>query len=220
MLEIKIDEKSYGSKKILTDIHLKLEEGTLYGVVGANGAGKTTLFRCISGLEKYKGNTLQGFSLSYLETTPFFYPLVTGEEYLAFVSSARAASTPKIADWNDLFQLPLNQYIKTYSTGMKKKLGFLGVLLQDSQVILLDEPFNGVDLDTSILLQQILQILKKKGKILLVSSHIFSSLKEIADSILHLEKKCIFEIEKEDFEKLGNKLYSQKQTQKITTLLE
>src|SRR5690606_14316831 len=86
----------------------------------------------------------------------------------------------------EYFQLALESYVESYSTGMKKKLALLAIILQDNDVFILDEPFNGLDLESSILLSEIIHRLKALGKTILISSHIFSTLRDVSDTILVL----------------------------------
>jgi len=152
MLKIKNLSKKYGSKKVLDNINLNFEIGKVCGIVGANGAGKTTLFRCIAGLESCEGIISSPYlslkdHLGYLETTPIFMSYITGWEYLKLLCSAKKIATHNFEEQN-IFDLPLNQYAETYSTGMKKKLALMGVLLRKNDIIILDEPFNGVDIQS------------------------------------------------------------------------
>ena len=133
---------------LITLINIQFDKGNVYGIVGENGAGKTTLFRCIAGLENYDGqinselNPLKNY-LGLLLTEPFFFTKITGKEYIRLLCNARKKEVSKIDDKN-IFDLPLNQYASTYSTGIKKKLALLAILLQDNQCFILDEPFKRV----------------------------------------------------------------------------
>ena len=183
--------KSYGQNLVLNKINMKFDEGKVYGLVGKNGAGKSTLFRCIAGLETSLGTIKSPFEelkrhLGFLETNPHFMSKITGWEYLKLLCLSRGIKAENFEDQN-VFDLPLGQYAETYSTGMKKKLALLGVLLQKNEVYILDEPFNGVDIQSSMLISEIIQRLKSKGKLVLISSHNFSSLQENCDSISILE---------------------------------
>ena len=91
-------------------------------------------------------------------------------------------------DQKNIFDLPLNQYASTYSTGMKKKLAITAILLQENECFILDEPFNGVDIQSNIILTEIILKLKELNKTVLVSSHIFSTLSDTCDEI-HLLRK-------------------------------
>jgi ABC-2 type transport system ATP-binding protein len=201
--------KSYGNKQVLKNIDLVFEKGISYGIVGENGAGKTTLFKCIAGLEKYEGTVTSDFDklknhLGFLQTEPYFFQKITGREYIQLLCNARRLKAENI-DERNIFDLPLNQYASTYSTGMKKKLALLAILLQENDVFILDEPFNGVDIQSNIIITDIIHKLKKLGKTVIISSHIFSTLSDTCDEI-HLMKegefiKKVFREEFKDLEK-------------------
>lgn len=187
MIEIKKLSKNFGRLEVLQDVSLKTDVGKIYGIVGENGAGKTTLFRCMAGLEKYSGEISSPFdhlknNLGFLPTTPFYFSKITGREYLQLLCNARGIKAPDF-DQQNIFDLPLDKYASTYSTGMKKKLALLGVLLQKNKVFILDEPFSGVDIQSNILISEIINRLKEKGKLVIISSHIFSTLSESCDEI-------------------------------------
>lgn len=96
-----------------------------------------------------------------------------------------------VEEANKMFQLPLHRYASEYSTGMKKKLALMALLLQDNDLYILDEPFNGVDLYGCIQLKKIIRSLKDKGKTLLLSSHQITILRELCDSIDYLSRHTI-----------------------------
>lgn len=192
MIEVQLDSKSYGKKEVLSSFQFKLEAGLISGIVGKNGAGKTTLFKCLCCLENFEGTINSPYELlkdhiGYVPTSPFFLSRMTGLEYLTLVLNARKLPTVAIADKN-IFDLPLHEYASNYSTGMKKKLALLGALLQNNDIFILDEPFNGVDLAGNMLIAAIIRELKSKGKTILLSSHIFASLSELTDSIYVLDE--------------------------------
>ena len=117
---------------------------------------------------------------------------MTGHEYLQLLCNARNVKNGNISDFN-LFDLPLKQYAETYSTGMRKKLALTDLLIQRNEVFLLVEPFNGVDISGNMIINEVLLKLKALGKIILKSSHIFSSLEDTCDQ-LHYLKEGKFEI--------------------------
>ena len=219
---ISIDKlfKSFGKNNVLKDINLEFAEGKVCGVVGANGAGKTTLFRCIAGLESYKGDINSKFGdiknhLGYLPTMPIFMSRITGWEYLKLLCLARGIKEDAFAKKN-IFELPLNEYAENYSTGMKKKLALMGILLQKNEVFILDEPFNGVDIHSSMLISEIIHKLKRKGKTILISSHIFSTLKDHCNSIYLLKEGGIKgTVQPPDFDSLEDEMKSMIITDKI-----
>ena len=195
MIQVEELSKSFGTKKVLKNINISFEQSKVYGIVGANGAGKTTLFRCIAGLETHDGlvqstqTPLKNY-LGFLPTNPYFFPKITGWEYLQLFCIARKIKGTNFAERN-IFKLPLNQYAITYSTGMKKKLALTAILLQQNDYFILDEPFNGVDIQSNLIITEIIQKLKSLGKTILIASHIFSTLKETCDKI-HLLKEGQF----------------------------
>ena len=192
MIKIKGLGKYYGKNEVLKGINMEFSRGKVYGIVGENGAGKTTLFRCIAGLESYNGEIISEIQplknhLGLLLTEPFFFSKITGKEYIRLLCNARNKKNINI-DQKNIFDLPLNQYASTYSTGMKKKLAITAILLQENECFILDEPFNGVDIQSNIILTEIILKLKELNKTVLVSSHIFSTLSDTCDEI-HLLRK-------------------------------
>lgn len=191
MIKIISLQKKYGNVCVFTDINLVFKPAEVHGIIGENGAGKTTLFKCISGLETYKGKITYEVEanrkrIGFLEATPFMLHKITGKEYLRLLCDARDVVLDNIAEKN-IFDLPLDRYASAYSTGMKKKLALTGVLLQKNEIFILDEPFSGVDIQSNILIEQVIAKLKSLGKTVILSSHTFSTLEENCD-YLHLLK--------------------------------
>ena len=190
MLELLNLRKAYGSQIVLHDVSLALLPGTIHGLVGANGAGKTTLINCLYGLENdFNGTVRESHGRALREHTgllpyePYFYPRLTGREYLEFCLQARGRPLMDFAGWNQLLELPLDQYADEYSAGMRKKLALLSLLVQRFDYLILDEPFNGLDLEANLLLKEILRRLRDRGTGILLTSHILGALTETADEI-------------------------------------
>ncbi|WP_375561856.1 ATP-binding cassette domain-containing protein [Bernardetia sp. OM2101] len=232
-LELKNIEFSYSksSKNILNDFSLATKKGTIHGILGDNGAGKTTLFNLIFGFLKPKKGEIKikkSKNIAFLQTENYFYPYTTGLEHLLlsveFTNENQQVIHQRINDWNELFELPLQDFAQNYSTGMKRKLSLLSILLLDKEIIILDEPFNGLDLQTSEIVHLIIQKLKKTGKTILLSSHILETIVRHADEVSFLEKgKILHSYSKNEFKELNefvNTHFGKNNQEKIDTLLK
>lgn len=211
MITVRNLSKKYGANEVLKNINIQFDKGNVYGIVGENGAGKTTLFRCIADLEDYEGEISSNLNpiknhLGLLLTEPFFFQKITGKEYIQLLCNARSIKIDDIDDRN-IFDLPLNQYASTYSTGMKKKLALTAILFQDNNYFILDEPFNGVDIQSNIIITEIIHKLKELDKTVIISSHIFSTLSDTCDEI-HLLSNGSFikSVQKADFSALETEM--------------
>jgi ABC-2 type transport system ATP-binding protein len=181
---------SFGVKEVLKDFSFVLKKGQVHGILGDNGAGKTTFFNLLFGTLKSTSTAINGIdrtAIAFLETDTYLYSHMTGMEYIQLIST----DTGSLEKWNEIFELPLNEYAHNYSTGMKKKLILLGVLLLNKNIIILDEPFNGLDLKTCEAIHYIIQRLKAVGKTIILSSHILETVIQNADEISYLENGSI-----------------------------
>lgn len=214
MLTINNLTVSYGKKIVLERLQLNLEFAKIHGLVGLNGAGKTTLLNTLygfkskdSGLILYNDLPLKRIVVSYLETENFYYSNITGKEYLSLFQ--RLTNDYNLDDWNKIFKLPLDQLIDSYSTGMKKKLVLMAILKQDKEIVILDEPFNGLDIESSKILSLIIARLKEKGRTIIITSHILESLTNICDYIHYLDNKVIsFTRDKNNYDNLENEIFN------------
>ena len=214
MLDIQHLSVAYGTHLILNDLNQSLETGRIHGLVGLNGSGKTTLLNTVFGFVKPKhgqllldGKPLQRAQIAYVETEMYFYPNLSGREWLGLFKSDAAFD---VAGWEHLLQVPLDELTLQYSTGMRRKLAILGALRQNRPLILLDEPFNGLDLESVLILQEIAKRLRSQHKTLLVTSHVLETLVPICDQIHYLEQgqiKATFE--RDAFDRLGDALRTQ-----------
>lgn len=216
MLELSNVSFSYSRHLVLNQLSLKLEAGKVHGLIGLNGEGKTTLLNVItsrlkpdSGTVLWKNEPITFKMTGYLESEPYFFPKITGREFLTIFRHKN--SSFDFDGWNQIFQLPLNELIETYSSGMKKKLALISLMSLDVPILLLDEPFNNLDLETSLILENLLIQLKESGKTILLTSHILDTLTESCDDIHHLNhKKIVRSYSKTDFDDIKKVLISEK----------
>jgi ABC-2 type transport system ATP-binding protein len=226
MLEIKDLSLSFGEKTVFDKTEISIPIGEITGIVGRNGAGKTTFFNILSGIQEAESlrllfpNNWTKANIGFLQTDNYHYPRMNGKEYLELCSFASKNGQPELDELNQLFQLPLQQAIESYSSGMKKKLFLLGLLLQKKEILILDEPYNGLDLESSILLNKILQTLRENGKTILISSHILGSLTNLCDSIYLLQNGKFEQFHQTDFTKLENKLDQEIYTSNMAEVLK
>ncbi|MFT4681795.1 MAG: ABC-2 type transport system ATP-binding protein [Flavobacteriales bacterium] len=206
-----------GKTNVIDGLNLTLVENQIHGIVGLNGAGKTSMLRAIFGLVKadsglcnFHDETLSKKHIAFLPTENYFFPNITGNEYLALFKNQDF----DLKGWNDLFQLPLDRIIDDYSTGMKKKLALIGILKMDKPVLILDEPFNGLDIETGRILRSILLKLKQKGKTIIVTSHIIETLTNMCDQIHYLESGIIqFSKNEDEFGSFETELFEKLEEQ-------
>jgi ABC-2 type transport system ATP-binding protein len=214
MISIENLKVSYRDNHVLNDLNLNIPSASIHGLVGLNGSGKTTLLNAIFGLKEKQAGSVTYHSapiskekIAYLESTNYFYPLISGKEYLKMFQTQNANFD--IEKWNELFELPLNKLVEDYSTGMKKKLAFIGVICLNREILILDEPFNGIDIETVQRLKAVLIQLKEKGKTIIITSHILESLLSICDLLSYLNNGVIqFTKEKNDFDTVEKEIFS------------
>ncbi|HET6225042.1 MAG TPA: ATP-binding cassette domain-containing protein [Bacteroidia bacterium] len=228
MISIKNLTVQFSKNVVLDNISIDFPSNRIYGVVGLNGAGKTTFFNSLSTNLKIDSGSITVHSqlinsrdIAYLETNNFFYSRLTGEEYLNIFQQTNPDFN--LDTLQEFMQLPLDELIESYSTGMKKKLALLGILKQKRSIFLLDEPFNGLDLETNKILELIIVTLKTKNKTVFLSSHIIDPLLTVCDEIHFLEHgKFTKKFEKADFNKIEDELFRKLKTaaqQKITNAI-
>ncbi len=203
-MELIIDRltKQYKNKIAVDRISLKLQKG-VYGLLGANGAGKTTLMRMICGVLKPTSGTItfDGFDVSteeyrselgYLPQDFGYYPEFTGMDFLLYMAALKGLDKShakrKASKLLELVSLQdkANKKIKTYSGGMKQRLGIAQALLNDPKILVLDEPTAGLDPKERVKFRDIIAELGKES-IVLLSTHIISDIEHIADTVLMMK---------------------------------
>ncbi len=191
--------KSYGSRLALDGLDLMVPTGVVYGFLGPNGAGKTTTMRVLTGLIHPDGGTVEMlgrpftrrdrkrlFDVGALVESPAFYPYLSGRENLRMLAAAGApGATSRIDGILDTVGLTARagDAVSRYSLGMKQRLGIAGALLNDPQLLLLDEPANGLDPAGIVAMRDTLRHLASLGKTVFVSSHLLPEVQQMADIV-------------------------------------
>lgn len=202
MLEIKGLTKKYknADKNASEDINLTIENGDIYGFIGPNGAGKSTTIKCLVGIHSFeKGSImLDGLSIkdnpiefkhqiSYVPDNPDLYDFLTGMEYINFVSNVYDEDVSKedIINLAKKFNLENNllEPIRTYSHGMKQKIALIGALIHKPKLIVLDEPFVGLDPKAAFDLKEIIKELCQNGMMVFFSSHVLEVVEKFCNKI-------------------------------------
>lgn len=185
-----------GRRDILSRLNMHLIEGAIHGIVGINGAGKTTLLRTLYGLLRptsgsvtRNGRPLNRREMALLETEPAFYEGMTGRDLLDLTAHYHPSSDPE--PYLRLFALPADEPVDNWSTGMKRKLALSSVLMQRKEVMLLDEPFNGLDMESLYVTRQLLSRRRAEGATLVVTSHLMEPLAELCDDLFVLDGAAI-----------------------------
>jgi len=217
---------TYSGNIILNQLSTSFMLNQIHGIVGLNGSGKTTFLNTLYGLKQpdqgnisFQNRRLLKSDMAYLVTENFFYSNITGYEYLSLYNNKKF----DLAGWNSLFNLPLDTIIDNYSTGMKKKLALMGILKQDKKIIILDEPFNGLDIESVSIVRLILLQLKELQYTIILTSHSIETLTNLCDYIFYLDKgKINSTISREHFPEFQQLLYQNiesKNQSSITNLL-
>ena len=185
-----------GRRDILSRLNMHLTAGAIHGIVGLNGAGKTTLLRTLYGLLRptsgsvtRNGRPLNRREMALLETEPAFYEGMTGRDLLDLTAHYHPSSDPE--PYLRLFALPADEPVDNWSTGMKRKLALSSVLMQRKEVVLLDEPFNGLDMESLYVTRQLLSRRRAEGATLVVTSHLMEPLAELCDDLFVLDGAAI-----------------------------
>ena len=203
MLQIKKLTKTYkGGKKAVSDLNLTVEAGDIYGFIGHNGAGKTTTIKCIVGIHDFdegeilvdhmsvKANPLQCKSvMAYIPDNPDLYEYLTGIQYLNFIADIFHVSAEerekRIREEADAFEITaaLGDLISSYSHGMKQKLAIIGSLIHRPKLLILDEPFVGLDPKAALVLKNKMHALCDEGSAIFFSTHVLDVAEKLCNKV-------------------------------------
>lgn len=196
--------KSFGKEQVLRGVSIRIEPGKVFGVVGNNGCGKTVLMKCICGfIHPDKGRIyVNGERIGkdrdfpkntgIIIETPGFIPNMSGYANLKLLASLNGKiSRQRIKEVLKEVGLGKNMHKKVgkYSLGMRQRLGIAQAIMEDPDVMILDEPFNGLDKNTVVEMREMLKKFKEQGKAILLASHNVVDIEELCDNVLEMEMK-------------------------------
>ena len=202
MLRIENLTKTYGTKKAVDDLTLHIMPGEIYGFIGHNGAGKTTTIKACCGILQFdsgeiyiNGTSVKADPLSakkclaYIPDNPDLYEFMTGIQFLNFIADIFGVSADarqeRIRKYADIFELTsdLAQPISAYSHGMKQKLAIIAAWIHEPKLIIMDEPFVGLDPKASHTLKQMMREVCDKGGAIFFSTHVLEVAEKLCDKI-------------------------------------
>lgn len=203
MLSIKNLSKTYGGgKKAVDHLSLEIEAGDIYGFIGHNGAGKTTTIKAVVGIIGFEEGEIKidGISvkenpvtckslIAYIPDNPDLYEYLTGIQYLNFVADifevSKADRESRISKYADAFEITgaLGDLISSYSHGMKQKLAIISALIHKPKLLVLDEPFVGLDPKASVTLKDMMHEMCREGKAIFFSTHVLDVAEKICNKV-------------------------------------
>ena len=202
MLRIEHLTKSFGDKLAVDDLSLEIRPGEIYGFIGHNGAGKTTTLKSVVGILPFdKGEIfIDGISIkqdpmeckrriAYIPDNPDLYDYMSGTQYLNFIAGIFGVPTAELQDkahfYANEFGLisDLDKAIGSYSHGMKQKLAVIGALIHDPRLVIMDEPFVGLDPKAAFILKQIMREMCDQGSAIFFSTHVLEVAEKLCDKV-------------------------------------
>lgn len=206
MLEIKDLYKSYGNKNILKGINLEVLAGDIFAFIGKNGAGKTTTIKCIVGINDFEKGQIKidGMDVvknpieckkitAYIPDNPELYEFMTGIKYLNFIASVYEVDMEEVKEKTDFliktFDLKdaLYEPISSYSHGMKQKLSIIASLIHKPKLLILDEPFVGLDPEATFYLKEEFKNMVKEGSAIFFSTHVLEVAQNLCNKLAILK---------------------------------
>lgn len=202
MLKIEHLTKKYGNRYAVDDLSLEISSGEIYGFIGHNGAGKTTTIKACCGILEFDSGTItiDGTSvkddpigckqkLAYIPDNPDMYDFMTGIKYINFICDVYGVSIEKrragVEKYGAAFEMNnvLNQPISSYSHGMKQKLAIMAALIHEPKLLILDEPFVGLDPKAAHTVKEIMREMCGRGMAIFFSTHVLEVAEKLCDHI-------------------------------------
>ncbi len=202
MLKIENLTKTYGEKKAVDNLSLHINKGEIYGFIGHNGAGKTTTLKAAVGILDFDAGSIfiDGVSvkdapleckkkIAYIPDNPDLYDFMSGNAYLNFIADIfgvnAADRKARVEKYAEMFELSaaLPQHISTYSHGMKQKLAIISALIHEPKLIIMDEPFVGLDPKASHLLKTFMRDMCERGGAIFFSTHVLEVAEKLCDKV-------------------------------------
>lgn len=203
MLKILNLSKTYkGGKKAVSALNIEVEPGDIFGFIGHNGAGKTTTLKCIMGILDFEegeiyidGHSVKEDELyckkisAYIPDNPDLYDYLTGIQYLNFISDifqvSKEERTSLIKKYSEMLEITssLGDLISSYSHGMKQKLALISALIHSPKLLILDEPFVGLDPKAALMLKNVMYELCEKGSAIFFSTHVLDVAEKLCNKI-------------------------------------
>lgn len=194
--------KSYGGKLAVRDLSLQVEAGDIFGFVGKNGAGKTTLIRSVVGAQPFDAGAIEVCGaniarnpvaakcmMAYVPDNPDVYDFMTGEQYLSFMADVFGVGTAernrRASELAERLEMAgaLHEPVSGYSHGMRQKLVLMGALIHDPRLLVLDEPFAGLDPTASHTLKELLHERARSGAAVFFSSHVLEVVERLCNKV-------------------------------------
>lgn len=203
MLSIKNLTKTYkGGKKAVSNLNIEVESGDIYGFIGHNGAGKTTTIKAVVGIIDFEEGEIHinGISvkddplackscIAYIPDNPDLYEYLTGIQYLNFIADifqiSKSDREKRIKTYADAFEITssLGDLISSYSHGMKQKLAIISALIHEPKLMILDEPFVGLDPKAALTLKNMMHDMCRKGNAIFFSTHVLDVAEKLCNKI-------------------------------------